>query len=490
MPVTRDPAATDTIVAIASPQGRGAVGIVRLSGPAVPRIAHILVGELPAPRQARLATFRGADGEILDRGLVLYFAAPHSFTGEPVLELQAHGGPVVLDRLMARALELGSRAARAGEFSERAFLNGKMDIAEAEAIADLIEAGTAAAARAAVRSMQGEFSARIAALQARLTALRMQVEAGIDFSEEDLDLGDRAALAAGAEELLGDFDRVSAAARQGVLLREGVTVVIAGRPNAGKSTLLNALAGDEVEIVTPAPGTTRDVLRARIELAGLPVELVDTAGLRDPSDRAADAAEEEGIRRARREMAQADLVLWVVDASEAYDHASVATPEELAELPSTAPLTRVLNKIDRWVEAPARDALCRETPGRETLAVDLPGRDAAAAGRGERHAGAPAICVSALTGAGLDALRAHIKARVGYAPEQMDALAARRRHLDALGRARSAAQSALAALGREAAFDVFAEELRLAQRALGEITGEFTPDDLLGAIFASFCIGK
>jgi tRNA modification GTPase len=457
-----EPAATDTIVALASARGRGAVGIVRLSGPAVPRIARALLGELPAARKVHLAAFRAADGEVLDRGLALYFPAPHSFTGEHVLELQGHGGPVVLDALIARALELGCRAARAGEFSERAFLNGKMDIAEAEAIADLIEAGSAAAARAAVRSMQGEFSARIAHLQASLTALRTQVEAGIDFTEEDLDLPGRAGLASSLARLLADFAPVSAAAHQGVLLREGITVVIAGRPNAGKSTLLNALSGDEVAIVTAAPGTTRDVLRARIQIEGLPVELIDTAGLRAAP---ADAAEEEGIRRARREIARADLVLFLIDASAATDAAAPAGQggDELAGIPASVPLTRVLNKIDCLSAEPPCDALTT-TP--------------------------PTLSVSARTGAGLHALRAHILARVGYAPHETDALAARRRHLDALARARAAVERAAQVLASGSTLDVLAEELRLAQRALGEITGEFTPDDLLGAIFASFCIGK
>ena len=456
------------MVALASPRGRGAVGIVRLSGPDVPRIARELLGELPSPREARLAAFRAADGEILDRGLALYFPAPHSFTGEPVLELQGHGGLIVLDRLLARALELGCRAARPGEFSERAFLNGKMDIAEAEAIADLIEAGTAAAARAAVRSMQGELSARVESLQSGLTELRVQVEAAIDFADEDLDLADRAALRGRIERLLQDFDELAAAARQGLLLRDGITVVIAGRPNAGKSTLINALAGEQVAIVTPAPGTTRDVLRARIELEGLPVELIDTAGLRAAAD-AADAAEEEGIRRAWREIERADLVLWVIDASTAHTPAppappaSHAPPAELDALSSRGALIRVLNKIDLLSGAPPR-ALLSSRP--------------------------PPLWLSARTGEGLAQLRAHLMAQVGYAPAESSALAARRRHLDALARARLAVESAAGACSRPDAFDLFAEELRLAQRALGEITGEFTPDDLLGSIFASFCIGK
>lgn len=445
---------TDTIVAVATPPGRGPVGIVRLSGAEVPRIARALLGTLPAPRHAHLAAFRAADGEILDHGLALYFSAPHSFTGEHVLELHAHGGPVVLDRLRARALELGCRAARAGEFSERAFLNGKMDIAEAEAVAALIEAGTAAQARAAVRSLRGELSARIASLQAVLTELRMQVEAAIDFSEEDLEPLARERLEARLERWRAELERVVRAARQGVLLHEGMSVVIAGRPNAGKSTLLNRLAGQDLAIVTPAPGTTRDVLRAEVALDGLPVRLLDTAGLRS----ALDEAEAEGIRRARLEIEQADRVLWVKEAD-----AEEGEETQRAELPAHVPVTLVVNKIDRVGEQP-----------RIVTEPDAP----------------PRIHLSALTGAGLELLRAHLIACAGYLPDDGSALAARRRHLDALERARRAVEGATRVLEANGALELFAEELRLAQHALGEITGEFTPDDLLGAIFATFCIGK
>lgn len=447
----------DTIVAIATPPGRGAVGIVRLSGPEVPRMGEALLGSLPPARQAELSVFRAADGETLDRGLALYFPAPHSFTGEHVLELHGHGGPVVLDRLVQRALELGCRAARPGEFSERAFLNGKLDIAEAEAVAALVEAGSVAAARAAVRSMQGEFSAHIHVLQTELTELRVHIEAAIDFAEEDLDLLAQEAIATRLAGLELELERVTAAARQGVLLRDGITVVIAGRPNAGKSTLLNRLAGEEVAIVTPAPGTTRDVLRAEVALAGLPVHLIDTAGLRV----AHDEAEAEGVRRARREIERADRVLWVVDASAA----GAAVPIPAVDLPAQVPVTLIRNKIDRLDEPP-----CALEP-RESGAI------------AEVH-------VSALTGAGIDLLRAHLLACAGYLPEGGGALAARRRHLDALARARGFIASAAGALQRHGALELIAEELRLAQRALGEITGEFTADDLLGAIFSSFCIGK
>jgi tRNA modification GTPase len=440
----------DTIAAIASAPGRGAVGIVRLSGTDVPRIAGMLLGRLPAARRAALASFLDGHGGTLDRGIAVYYPAPGSFTGEPVLELFAHGGVLILDLLMRRALELGCRAARPGEFSERAFLNGKMDIAQAEAVADLIDAGTEAAARAAVRSMQGEFSARIRELQALLTDLRVHVEAAIDFPDEEIDFLSAPAITDRLTRVLECLDAIESAARQGALLREGLTVVIAGKPNAGKSSLLNRLVGDDVAIVTEAPGTTRDVLRQHLHLDGLPLNLIDTAGLRG----AQDAAEAEGIRRARHEMQRADRILYVIDAS------AEGTPD-LDSLPKDVPVTLVLNKID------------------------LTGL---AAGIGE---GAPArIYVSARTGAGVDSLREHLKSSAGYRGGESGALAARRRHLDALGRAHTLVEGAWQALRDSQAFELFAEDLRLAQRALGEITGEVSSEDLLGQIFGSFCIGK
>ena len=332
----------DTIVAIASPSGRGAVGIVRISGAEALRVAREILGYVPVPRSARLANFLDAQGASLDRGLALYFPAPASFTGEHVLELQGHGGALVMDLLVQRVLRLGCRMARPGEFSERAFLNGKMDIAQAEAVADLIDAGTAAAAKAAVRSMQGEFSARIAHLQSQLTELRAYVEAAIDFPDEEIDFLSAPAVTSRLAQLFGDFDRIQTLARQGTLLREGLTVVIAGKPNAGKSSLLNRLVGDDVAIVTPAPGTTRDVLRQHVHLDGLPLNLADTAGLRT----AVDAAEEEGIRRARSEMHRADRVLYVLDASAEADRSPEFLAAELAALPPDVPVTLIFNKID------------------------------------------------------------------------------------------------------------------------------------------------
>ena len=447
----------DTIVAVASPAGRGAVAMLRVSGDEVPRIAREILGLCRAPRRARLASFLDVDGKCLDQGLALYFPAPASFTGEHVLELQGHGGPLVTDLVLKRVLELGCRMARPGEFSERAFCNGKIDIAQAEAVADLIDAGTAAAAKAAVRSMRGEFSARIEELQAQLTELRAYVEAAIDFPDEEVEFLSSAAIDARLDRVFGGFDSIIAAARQGSLLREGLTVVIAGRPNAGKSSLLNRLVGDEVAIVTAAPGTTRDLLRQRLELDGLPLHLVDTAGLRIASDE----AEEEGVRRARVEMRRADRVLYVQDAT-LIGAGSAATPApEIEELPADVPLTLVFNKID------------------------LTGAAAHAI-----HGAVTEIFLSAKTGAGVDLLRTHLKESAGYRDSESGAFTARRRHLDALRRAQALVRSAADVLRRPQAFELFAEDLRLAQCALGEITGEFTSEDLLGAIFGSFCIGK
>ena len=412
---------------------------------------------MPAARLARLASFLDGQGNPLDQGLALYFPAPSSFTGEHVLELHGHGGPVVMDLLVQRALRLGCRMARPGEFSERAFLNGKIDVAQAEAVADLIDAGTAAAARAAVRSMQGEFSARIAQLQSQLTELRAYVEAAIDFPDEEVDFLSAPVIGLRLARLSDGFDEIMAAAAQGALLREGLTVVIAGKPNAGKSSLLNRLAGEEVAIVTAAPGTTRDVLRQHLHLDGLPLNLVDTAGLR----RAADAAEAEGIRRARSEMARADRVLYVLDASRVDESSHAHLSAELDELPQGVPVTWVFNKIDLTGAAPR---VTDEAPAR--------------------------VFLSALTGEGIGLLRAHLKASAGYRDADSGALAARRRHLDALERARALVLAAAQTLRQNHAFELFAEDLRLAQRALGEITGEFTSEDLLGAIFGSFCIGK
>ncbi len=450
---------SDTIVAPATAPGRGGIGVVRLSGPGVPVIASALLGgRLPEPRRATLATFRDGAGEAIDSGLALYFPAPHSYTGEAVLELHGHGGPAVLASLVARAIELGARRAEPGEFTRRAYLNDKLDLAQAEAVADLIDAGSQAAARAALRSLQGAFSAEVHGLVEGLIELRVWVEAAIDFPEEDIDFLADPALAARVEALRARFDAVTQAARQGRVLRDGLTVVIAGRPNAGKSSLLNALAGHEAAIVTDLPGTTRDVVREQLDLDGLPLQVLDTAGLRVAGEGPADVVEAEGIRRTRAEIARADRVLFVVDA--ATDPAATAYTDERATLPEGVPVTLVFNKVDLPT----------------ALEVVVPGVDAQ-------------LRLSARTGEGLAALRAHLQAAIGYSPTDTGAVSARARHLEALTRARATLDAACTLLADKRG-ELVAEELRLAQRALGEITGEFTSDDLLGRIFGSFCIGK
>jgi tRNA modification GTPase len=448
-------APSDTIAAIATAPGRGGIGIVRVSGRGCRGIAEALLGGVPGPRVAELHRFRDAAGEPLDEGIALFFPGPASFTGEDVLELQGHGGPVVMDLLLRRVLELGARAAQPGEFTQRAFLNDKLDLAQAEAVADLIDSGSSQAARAALRSLQGEFSSQVHDLAESVLELRMWVEAAIDFPEEEVDfLGDRA-LDARLDFIRRRFAELAETARQGTLLRDGLTLVIAGRPNAGKSSLLNRLAGYEAAIVTAVPGTTRDVLRERIEIDGLPLHVLDTAGLRESPDE----VEAEGIRRAHRELERADRVLFVVDASEP---AAVAGIEaDLARLPSGAPRTVVLNKIDRIGGEPRID------PGEP-----------------------PQVQLSAATGAGLDLLRAHLKDCVGFHPAGSGVLSARARHLEALRRARAHVEEAHRLLTERHAGELVAQELTDAQKQLGEITGEVTSDDLLGRIFTSFCIGK
>jgi tRNA modification GTPase len=464
------PSNSTTIVAIATAPGRGGVGVVRISGPAVRVIGEAIIGRaLPLPRQAVLAGFRDAAGHVLDEGLVLFFTGPHSYTGEDVLELQGHGGPVVLEALVARAVELGARRANPGEFTQRAFLNDKLDLAQAEAVADLIDAGSLAAARAAVRSLQGEFSAEVQGLVEALIELRVWVEAAIDFPEEEIDfLADRA-LVAGLDALRQRFATVLRSARQGRLLRDGMTVVIAGRPNAGKSSLLNALAGQEAAIVTPLAGTTRDVLREQIALDGMPLHVIDTAGLRGAHEGAADIVEAEGIRRARAEMTRADRILFVIDA--VADPLAAAFAEELPTLPPGVPVTLLLNKTD-----------ARRAPE---------GRSPAAPAEAAPPAGAATVLeVSARTGAGLDALRTHLKDCMGYEIAGEGTVSARARHIEALQRAERHAETAFRQLTESRAGELVAEELRAAQQALNEITGEFHADDLLGRIFGSFCIGK
>ncbi len=457
----------DTIAAIANAPGRGAIGIIRISGSQVPAIALALLGKLPEARSASLLRFRAEDGSALDEGVVLYFPAPASFTGEHVLELQGHGGPVVLDLVMQRLLALGCRAALPGEFSERAFLNGKIDVTQAEAVADLIDAGTAAAARAAIRSMRGDFSARIAELQQRLTELRKLVEAAIDFPDEDIELAAHPQLQTLLAGIFSAFDSIMTAARQGSLLRDGLTVVIAGKPNAGKSSLLNRLAGDEIAIVTDLPGTTRDVLRQSLDLDGLTVNLIDTAGLRSTTD----VIEAEGVRRARGEIRKADLVLYLVDATEIPAPSRLPTqdgrltpggPVPGDELPPGVPCAVIFSKIDL---------------------LDMPARIDSSATPVQIH-------LSAKSGAGIELLRAYLKTAAGYQGGDGGSLSARRRHVDALARARQYTQQGAEGFAGTRSLELFAEDLRLAQLALGEITGDFGSEELLGEIFRSFCIGK
>ncbi len=444
----------DSIAAVATAPGIGGVGIVRVSGPHCRIVAEALLGTLPPPRRASFRAFRDGAGEVIDAGLALYFPAPHSFTGEDVLELQGHGGPVVLDLLLARVLETGPRLARPGEFSERAFLNERLDLVQAEAIADLIESGTAEAARLASRSLQGVFSQRIHALVAELISLRTHVEAAIDFPEEEIDFLADSKVSAHLAQILAQFENVLRSARNGCLLREGLSLVIAGRPNAGKSSLLNALSGRESAIVTPIPGTTRDLVRERIQLDGIPLHLVDTAGLRDQ----AGPVEAEGIRRARAELARADHILWVFDDQADPGHLAF----DRARLPSGVACTLVRNKIDRTGSAPGPRA----------------GPDG------------PELAVSAKTGAGIPELKRHLKTGAGYQGQQEGEFIARRRHLHALERASKHLLAGRENLQVRSAGELLAEDLRQAQQALSEITGAFTSDDLLGEIFGSFCIGK
>lgn len=451
----------DTIAAIATAPGQGGIGIVRLSGARAANIAQAICAIQLSPRHAHFCRFADSDGEPVDSGIALYFPAPHSFTGEDVVELQGHGGTAVLELLLSRCCELGARLAEPGEFSQRAFLNDKIDLAQAEAIADLIAATTEAGARSANRSLQGEFSRKITALMEQVIALRVYVEAAIDFPEEEIDFLAEGQVREKLDAVSRQLDAVIATAKQGRLLRDGMKLVIAGRPNAGKSSLLNALSGEDTAIVTPIEGTTRDVLREHIQLDGMPLHIVDTAGLRQ----GADAVEREGIQRAWNEMASADRILLVVDAG---DRAAASAdvdelwPELHRELPKSIPVTVVHNKCDITGEAPTVD-----------------------------KSGDPVvITLSAKTGDGLDLLRLHLKDCMGYESDAGHGFIARRRHIIALENAREALLSGAAQLDSLAAGELLAEDLRRCHNCLGEITGAMSADELLGEIFSSFCIGK
>ncbi len=443
---------TSLIAAVATPPGRGGIGVLRLSGAGVAELARAVLGRLPAPRHATVARFLDRDGRAIDHGIALYYPGPASYTGEEVLELQGHGGTAVMRLLLERCLELGARLAEPGEFTRRAFLNDKLDLAQAESVADLIEATTAQAARCAMRSLEGEFSAAVQAMAQALTELRMLVEATLDFPEEELDFlkaADAEGRLAGVRERLA---RVREAARQGSLLREGIHVVLVGRPNVGKSSLLNQLAGEEVAIVTDVPGTTRDAIRQAIQLEGVPLHVVDTAGLRESED----AVERAGMERTRRAIARADLALVMVDRGEGESAQDQAI---LASLPQGLPVIKVHNKIDLSGEAP----------------------------RALREGGRAEVWLSAKTGAGLELLRGQLLEAAGWHPGGEGLYMARARHLAALA---AAAAHLEQAAGRAGELELFAEELRLAQQELSAITGEFSADDLLGEIFARFCIGK
>jgi len=451
---------SDTIVAQATPPGRGGVGILRISGARAAEVAQQLLGKLPKPRYADYLPFTDADGSVLDQGIALWFPGPNSFTGEDVLELQGHGGPVILDLLLKRIVALpGVRIAQPGEFSERAFLNDKLDLAQAEAIADLIDASSEQAARSAVNSLQGVFSTRVNQLVEALTHLRIYVEAAIDFPDEEIDFLSDGKIEAQLNAVIADLDGVRAEARQGSLLREGMKVVIAGRPNAGKSSLLNALAGRDAAIVTDIAGTTRDVLREHIHIDGMPLHIIDTAGLREASDE----VERIGIERAWQEIEQADRVLFMVDGTTTdATEAAAIWPDFVSRLPPELPITVVRNKAD----------VTGEQPGLTEI---------------NGHA---VIRLSARTSTGVDDLRDHLKQSMGFAGNMEGGFLARRRHLQALELAATHLLQGKAQLLGAWAGELLAEELRLAQQALSEITGEFTSDDLLGRIFSSFCIGK
>lgn len=445
----------ETIAALATAPGRGGIGIIRVSGPKVQSIAEALLGSLPAPRIAVLRRFRDNQQQTIDEGVALYFPGPHSFTGEDVLELQGHGGTVVMDMLLAEVCRLGARPARPGEFSERAFINERIDLTQAEAIADLIDSGSSQAARAALRSLEGEFSRQVQAIADEMIRLRMYVEAAIDFPEEEIDFLADDNLRSNVVALQESLQRLQNSAQQGCVLREGLVLVIAGLPNAGKSSLLNALAGRETAIVTEIAGTTRDVLRESIQVDGLPLQIIDTAGLRE----AADVVEQEGIRRAWQEIEKADRVLFVIDDAKGM----TAKAEALyAQLPMELPVTMIHNKID------------------------LSGHKVAL----ERVYKTDHVYVSASEGLGIDLLRNYLKDCAGYREATADTFSARRRHLDALRRACELVEHGRQALEQAKAGEMLAEDLRQAHRELGEITGEYSSDDLLGAIFSSFCIGK
>jgi tRNA modification GTPase len=445
----------DTIASIATPPGRGGIGVIRVSGPSVAHITKLITKTLPEIRKAHYTPFYGENDEILDQGIALYFKAPHSFTGEDVLELQAHGGPIVLQWLIERVVQLGARLAKPGEFSQQAFLNDKLDLAQAEAIADLIDASSEQAARSALKSLQGEFSQQIDQLVEGLIQLRLYVEAAIDFPEEEIDFLSDGHVAGQLHQLMQRIQQVLKSAQQGMLLREGMSVVILGRPNAGKSSLLNALSGRESAIVTDIAGTTRDIVKEHIHIDGMPLHILDTAGLRETGDE----VEKIGIARAWQALEEADHVLVMLPSGEDID------PEDQAilnQLPNHLPVTLIRNKIDLINQQPGLVVKDQQTE----------------------------IFLSAKHKIGLEFLTEHLKQAMGLTQTSEGVFMARKRHIDALNQAQQAMINAQYQLEHFAAGELVAEDLRLAQQALSEITGRFSSDDLLGRIFSSFCIGK
>lgn len=455
---TNPPLSRNLIAAIATAPGRGGIGVVRVSGSELTALIQALVGEVPTPRMATFATFRDKSNETIDQGIALYFPAPHSYTGEDVLELQGHGGPAVMQRILRRCLELGCRIARPGEFTERAFLNDKLDLAQAESVADLIDASSEEAAKSAARTLTGEFSDCVHELTRRLTDLRLHVEACIDFPEEEINPADRAVQTTKLQQIRALQADLALKAKQGAVLRDGLTVVLIGRPNVGKSSLLNRLAGEELAIVTPFAGTTRDHVRATIHLDGVPIHLIDTAGLRSTDDE----VEKIGIARTWGAIEMAGAALLITETGEM---AGVKEAEILNRLPPSLPVASVYNKIDLFGSA----IVSRGTNPREPNA---------------HH---KVLQVSALMGDGIDELRDWLLTVAGWQPGSEGVFLARERHLRALDEATAHVTAASALEGQ---YELFAEELRLAQRALTQITGEFSSDDLLGEIFSRFCIGK
>ena len=448
----------DTITALATASGRAGVGIIRISGPQALIIAEKILQFCPKNRYAHYADFFDQQGQRLDQGIALYFKGPHSFTGEDVVELQAHGGPIILDLLLKTVLAFGGRLAQAGEFSQRAFLNDKLDLVQAEAISDLINSSSEQAARSALRSLQGEFSKKIEAIVACLIEIRMFVEAAIDFPEEEIDFLSDSNILSQLDDLIERIQTLLANAHQGALLTEGMRVVIAGKPNAGKSSLLNALSGKDSAIVTDIEGTTRDVLKEQINIDGMPLHIIDTAGLRESQDE----VEQIGINRAWQEIEQADRILLVVDASQPTANDALIWPEFVAKLKRSDHLTLIRNKVDKLAES---------------ASVDLAGTS-------------PVLSISAKSGEGIELLKTHLKNCVGFDSGNEGSFTARRRHLQAIEKTLEALQTGRSQLVEYNAGELLAEELRLAQEYLGEITGKFRADDLLGEIFGSFCIGK